>query len=176
MDSSPIGAPAPIQSQQLPVEPSVQFSPSDRIKQLNQIDKASHRPEITSLLTTASAAITTLSSPKPSKSAFKTQSAQYHSSVHSIITQLKRQVYALEQADIPLPAILTSSSGSTAPAGGSNASGGLDIGALNGRSDSVGRKMEEELWKKARDMIEGGAAEEGEKVDLRMDVEVGDGV
>ncbi|KAK6544258.1 hypothetical protein TWF694_000960 [Orbilia ellipsospora] len=170
MESSPIGAPAPIQSQQMPVEPSVHFSPSDRIKQLNQIDK-----EITSLLTTASAAITTLSSPKPSKSTFKTQSAQYHSSVHSIITHLKRQVYALEQADIPLPAILTSSSGSAAPTGGSNAPGGLDIGALNGRSDSVGRKMEEELWKKARDMIEGGSTEEGEKVDLRMDVEVGDG-
>ncbi|KAK6355209.1 hypothetical protein TWF696_004326 [Orbilia brochopaga] len=122
--------------------------------------------EITSLLNTASAAITTLSAPKPSKSAFKTQSAQYHSSVQSIITSLKRQVYALEQADIPLPAILTSS-------GASNpAPGGLDIGALGGRSDAVGRKMDQELWKKAREMVEGESVEGGEKIDLRLDVEI----
>ncbi|EPS38711.1 hypothetical protein H072_7537 [Dactylellina haptotyla CBS 200.50] len=171
MESSPIvvGGLDPSQSQQPSSQPSIQFSPSDRIKQLNQIDK-----EITSLLTTASEAITTLSSPKPSQTTFKAQSTSYHASVQSIITSLKRQIYALEQADIPLPAILTSSSGSSAPAAGSAAAGGLDIGALSGRSDSVGRKMEKELWQKAREMIEAGPSEEGEKLDLRMDVEVGD--
>ncbi|KAF3922098.1 hypothetical protein ABW20_dc0109813 [Dactylellina cionopaga] len=146
MDPSPIGAPA---------EPS--------------------QSKITSLLTTAPAAITTLSSPKPSQSTFKTQSAEYHASVQSIVTALKRQVYALEQADIPLPAVLTSSSGSAAPAGGSGTSGGLDIGALSGRSDSVGKKMEKELWKQAREMVEAENSEP-EKLDLRMDVEVGNTV
>ncbi|KAK6520782.1 hypothetical protein TWF506_001027 [Arthrobotrys conoides] len=164
MESSPLDAPTEPNTQQ-PVE----FSPADRIKQLNQIDK-----EITSLLTTASAAITTLSSPKPSQSTFRTQSAQYHTSVHSIIASLKRQIYALEQADIPLPAVLTSSAGSAPLAAGSGSANGLDIGALSGRSDSVGRKMDQELWKKARDMVEAKKLEEGEKLDLRMDVEVRD--
>ncbi|KAK6536899.1 hypothetical protein TWF281_001108 [Arthrobotrys megalospora] len=166
MESSPLDVPTEPNTQ-----PSVEFSPADRIKQLNKIDK-----EISSLLTTASAAITTLSSPKPSQSTFKTQSAQYHTSVHSIISALKRQIYALEQADIPLPAVLTSPSGSAPPAAGSSTASGLDIGALSGRSDSVGRKMEQELWKKARDMVEAKNLEEGEKLDLRMDVEVGGAV
>ncbi|KAF3171965.1 hypothetical protein TWF106_010512 [Orbilia oligospora] len=166
MESSPLDAPTESNTQQ-PVE----FSPADRIKQLNQIDK-----EITSLLTTASAAITTLSSPKPSQSTFRTQSAQYHSSVHSIISALKRQIYALEQADIPLPAVLTSPAGSAPPAAGSGSASGLDIGALSGRSDSVGRKMDQELWKKAREMVEAKKLEEGEKLDLRIDVEIRDTV
>ncbi|KAK6503441.1 hypothetical protein TWF481_008459 [Arthrobotrys musiformis] len=164
MESSPPDAPTEPNTQQ-PVE----FSPADRIKQLNQIDK-----EISSLLTTASAAITTLSSPKPSQSTFKTQSAQYHSSVHSIVSALKRQIYALEQADIPLPAILTTPAGSAPAAASSSSASGLDIGALSGRSDSVGKKMDQELWKKAREMVEAKNAEDGEKLDLRMDIETKD--
>ncbi|KAF3937007.1 hypothetical protein ABW19_dt0209483 [Dactylella cylindrospora] len=166
LDSSPAdGIQAPAQSSQ---PPSVQFSPSDRIKQLNQIDK-----EITSLLTTASSAITTLSSPTPSQATFKERSEQYHSSVQSIITSLKRQIYALEQADIPLPTVLTSSGGATSSSASAGGQGGLDIGAISGRSDAVGRKMERELWKKAREIVEDGNLEDGEKLDLRMDVETG---
>ncbi|KAK6361262.1 hypothetical protein TWF730_005002 [Orbilia blumenaviensis] len=160
MASSPLDAPTEPNTQ------SSEFTPADRIKQLNKIDQ-----EISSLLTTASAAITTLSSPKPSQSTFRTQSAQYHSSVQSIISALKRQIYALEQADIPLPAVLTSPAGSAPPAAGSSSATGLDIGALSGRSDSVGKKMDQELWKKAREMVEAKQLEEGEKLDLRMDVE-----
>lgn len=82
---------------------------------------------------------------------------------------LKRQIWALEEADI-IPAEKAKAKQKEEPVfkmGGNKASqaaepppveggmGKLDIGWLNSRSGQVGRDMEAELWEKAKVFLEG---------------------
>ncbi len=108
------------------------------------------------------------------KEAFKSSTADYFRLLDSISVRLRRQIFALEEADI-LPAEIdsalagpstTGAAASLAPPGarpGATATtadvpaanmGNLDIGWLNSRSDVVGRTMEAELWAQARDFLE----------------------
>ncbi|KAL7268981.1 hypothetical protein RUND412_008372 [Rhizina undulata] len=132
-----------------------------RIEELNKIDQ-----DIALLLSSAAHAIkalTTASSTSPSvesqKELFTTHSAKYHSLLASITVRLRRQILLLEQADIPAPALTSSSAGVDGKPGGTGATssgvgGGIDVGALNARNDVVGREMEAELWRKAREFTE----------------------
>lgn len=113
------------------------------------------------------------------KTAFTSAASEYFSLLSSIDVQLRRQIYALEEADIisaeaptkesqtssVLPAAfaalgggpsstlssqLSSEKGTTSASG----MGNLDVGWLNSRNDAVGKEMEAELWAKARDFVE----------------------
>jgi hypothetical protein len=102
---------------------------------------------------------------KTQQTAFTNSVAQYFSLLSSIDVRLRRQVYALEEADIIAPepsskdvqtsfastASGTSSGGKSSIYGGQSA---LDVGSLNSRRDSVGKDMEAELWKEARELLE----------------------
>ncbi len=110
------------------------------------------------------------------KTAFTSASSQYFSLLSYIDVRLRRQIYALEEADIifaerPARETLTVS---TAPgsvggistavpptqtaSGKANAAasglGNLDVGWLNSRNDAVGKDMEAELWAKAKTFIQ----------------------
>lgn len=112
------------------------------------------------------------------KKDFKTATAQYFSLLSSVDVRLRRQIYALEEAEI-IPAeapTKESQSTSTVPAAlaaltntlnvpaakqaGTNKNistsgglGALDVGWLNSRNDSVGKDKEAELWSTAKDFI-----------------------
>ena len=105
------------------------------------------------------------------REAFTSSTADYFRLLESISVRLKRQIYALEEADIvpaeieaPIsepPATVSASSlapapprrgGPTLPRGGL---GNLDVSWLNSRADVAGRIMEAELWAKARSLLEG---------------------
>lgn len=102
--------------------------------------------------------------------------AQYFSLLSSIDVRLRRQIYALEEADILSPSssavekvefqppgsqglasALGSSQGTTGASGGKGGSamGVLDVGWLNSRNDSVGKEMEAELWRELEGLVEG---------------------
>lgn len=104
--------------------------------------------------------------------------AQYFSLLSSIDVRLRRQIYALEEADILSPSsavekvekaelllpgsqgsisALGSSQGTTGASGGKGGvgMGGLDVGWLNSRNDSVGKEMEAELWSELEGLVEG---------------------
>lgn len=101
--------------------------------------------------------------------------AQYFSLLSSIDVRLRRQIYALEEADILSPSSsavekvefqLPGNQGSTAALGSSQRSSGaggkggvgmglLDMEWLNSRNDSVGKEMEAELWKELEGLVEG---------------------
>ena len=101
------------------------------------------------------------------KSSFTAATSQYFSLLSSIDVRLRRQVYALEEADIvPAEAATKESQGSQSASGNpsqaskdrastqSSGLGNLDIGWLNSRNDKVGKGMAAELWKQARDLVE----------------------
>ena len=107
--------------------------------------------------------------------------AQYFALLSSIDVRLRRQIYALEEADILSPSfavekvelLLPGSQGSTSALGSSQgttgASGGkgvgmgvLDVGWLNSRNDSVGKEMEAELWKGLEGLLKGVEKKIGE--------------
>lgn len=102
--------------------------------------------------------------------------AQYFSLLSSIDVRLRRQIYALEEADILSPSssavekvelqvpgnqgstsALGSSQGSTGASGGKGGvgMGVLDVEWFNSRNDSVGKEMEAELWKELEGLVEG---------------------
>lgn len=114
------------------------------------------------------------------KAAFTSAASQYFSLLSSIDVRLRRQIYALEEAEI-LAAEPPAKENSAAPAShgifgeavgttalpqatsqttSKNASttasnlGNLDVGWLNSRNDKVGKQMEAELWARARDFVE----------------------
>lgn len=161
-------------------DPVAYNASEERIKELNAIDK-----DIVNLVRTAGMAIKTLTprSRLPSeleagqmdvesrREAFTSSTADYFRLLESISVRLKRQIYALEEADIvpaeieaPIsepPATVSASSlapapprrgGPTLPRGGL---GNLDVSWLNSRADVAGRIMEAELWAKARSLLEG---------------------
>ena len=112
------------------------------------------------------------------KANLQASAAKYFALLSSIDVQLRRQVYALEEAEIisaetsnitkagsALPAALAKMTGEAASAPSSqntsdkttSAAGGLgnlDIGWLNSRSDAVGKEMEAEIWEKAEALLQ----------------------
>ncbi len=175
-------------------EPGNIISRAECIKELNSIDQVRCTSliqmltsnswagqDIVSLIQAAGLAIKTLSpiTPLPHgddqdesqpgniesrKAAFTSSTASYFRLLDSISVRLKRQIYALEEADILPPeneptAADSSGAGQTAVGGrkglAAGGLGNLDISWLNSRSDVVGKRMEAELWTKARAFLEG---------------------
>lgn len=121
---------------------------------------------IGSLLQSAGAAIQVLAnSPAASppslstqKAAFTEHTSNYFSTLSAIEVRLRRQVYALEEAGLVAPGNdRDAKRGRTA---GSDerevvAGGPLDVSWLNARAkDTVGLKMEKELWSRAHALVE----------------------
>ncbi|KAI9668701.1 MAG: hypothetical protein M1829_005314 [Trizodia sp. TS-e1964] len=164
---------------------TITFSAAERIKQLNDVDK-----DIVGLLRTAGQAVKALAgslplsegSPSSSESlqkhkeVFKGAVSSYFSLLDSINAQTRRQIYALEEADI-IPADVATTTGSVMPAalaamsgaaatgepGGIEAKdpsvclaslGNLDVGWLNSRGNAVENDMEAEIWSKIRKVLE----------------------
>lgn len=131
------------------------------------------------------------------KKDFTTAASQYFALLSSVDVRLRRQIYALEEAEIipaeaatkEQPTNLTAPPGSgahpnvanplatkQAAASKSASTGGglgaLDIGWLNSRNDNVGKEMEAELWEKAKNFVKSLEEEEksqDEDIDLFFD-------
>ncbi|PGH07213.1 hypothetical protein AJ79_06317 [Helicocarpus griseus UAMH5409] len=148
-------------------EPDHIFTPADRIRQLNEIDK-----DVTKLLNAAGVAISSLtnSSVPPAgeqssnelpkidgtleshQAAFKAASSQYFALLSSIDVRLRRQVYALEEASIIKPESAETVGGTVTTTAAAATAGGvnpLDTSWLNSRKDTVGKDKEAELWAEA---------------------------
>lgn len=147
------------------VGPGQSFTPTDRITELNDIDRS-----ISTLLSSASEAIGVLSNTASSdgtisevksfgsvQKAFKEAASTYFSTLSSIEVRLRRQVYALEEAGLieqgdekdARRGRLTGAD-NTAKRGG----GPLDTSWLNAHAtDKVGKGMERELLSQARDFV-----------------------
>jgi hypothetical protein len=143
------------------------FTPAARIAELNDIDRS-----VSTLLSAASDAIAILSS-SPStekheavlrnatsaRAAFSTAAETYFSTLSSIEVRLRRQVYALEEAELIRPGDEKDARRGRA-AGGDNSlarvgGGPLDPSWLNARaSDQVGVGMKKELLAQAREWVE----------------------
>ena len=122
---------------------------------------------VAKLLRSAGEAIQALTGEKPSesgskptdderKSAFTQVTAQYFILLSSVDVNIRRQIYALEEAKIITAADSASKEGSAkerAAVEESGNLGGLDVGWLNSRNDKVGKEMEAELWEKARSLL-----------------------
>ena len=114
------------------------------------------------------------------KPAFIDATSQYFSLLSSIDVNLRRQIYALEEADIITADVASKDSqtnvnsavaGEKAARIGSGL-GNFDVGWLNSRNDKVGKEMEAELWSKAREMVsrlEERRDKENEDVDMEHD-------
>ena len=110
------------------------------------------------------------------KDVFQTATSQYFTLLSSVDVNIRRQIYALEEADIlpaeaiskELPTSLAvspaaqinppnaSSSRIGGKTGGLITGGGLgnlDVGWLNSRNDNVGKEMNAELWEEAQSFI-----------------------
>jgi len=143
------------------------LTPSDRIAELNEIDHS-----IATLLSAASDAIAVLSnhsvssahehalnSPAAARDAFTKATETYFSTLSSIEVRLRRQVYALEEANLIKPGDERDSRRGRALGGDSGISrvggGPLDPSWLNARaSDKVGAGMKRELLAQARTFVE----------------------
>ncbi|KAJ9617740.1 uncharacterized protein PV06_01666 [Exophiala oligosperma] len=154
-----LDAPAPAEASR--------FSPADRIAELNEIDTS-----IATLLSAASEAIGILSNqptseaqakalqnPEAARSAFTTAADTYFSTLSSIEVRLRRQVYALEEANLIRPGDERDSRRGRAIGGDSSLTkvggGPLDPSWLNARaSDKVGAGMKRELLSRAREFVE----------------------
>ena len=110
------------------------------------------------------------------KGSFTATTTQYFTLLSSVDVNLRRQLYALEEADI-LPAEAVSNKPTTNLAvpsavqahpqnpslprvGGGNKGvitggglGNLDVGWLNSRNDNVGKEMKSELWREAETFV-----------------------
>ncbi|OJD22491.1 hypothetical protein ACJ73_06157 [Blastomyces percursus] len=149
-----------------PQEPDDVFTPTDRIRQLNDIDK-----DVTKLLNAAGVAISSLTTNSSSiaagqkssdlpkidgtleshQAAFKAASSQYFALLSSIDVRLRREVYALEEASIVKPESAETAGGGTTTTAAASSGGvnSLDSSWLNSRKDTVGKDKEAELWAEA---------------------------
>ena len=94
------------------------------------------------------------------KQAFTTATSGYFRTLSTIDVNLRRQIYALEEASIiPVSSAregtTSNEAGRDKDARGPGAMGKLDIGLLNSRTDKVGKDMEAELWAQAHDLMDG---------------------
>ena len=150
-----------------PAAQQISFTPADRIAELNEIDRS-----ISTLLSAASDAVGILSSsatselqekalrsPASTRTAFTAAAATYFSTLSFIEVRLRRQVYALEEADLIRQGderdarrgrSLGNDSGMARVGGGP-----LDPSWLNARaSDKVGVGKKRELLAQAREFVE----------------------
>jgi hypothetical protein len=113
------------------------------------------------------------------KQNFRQAASQYFSLLSAVDVRLRRQIYALEEAEIippdappkEQPVSLTVPSAFAAfgnesaalsakqmalskTAGGGGGLGSLDVGWLNSRNDDVGKEMEAGLWAEAEEFLE----------------------
>lgn len=92
------------------------------------------------------------------KIAFTEHTSAYFSTLSAIEVRLRRQVYALEEAGLIAPG--NERDAKRGRAAGSDereivAGGPLDVSWLNARAkDTVGLKMEKDLWSEARAFVE----------------------
>lgn len=110
------------------------------------------------------------------RESFTAATSQYFTLLSSVDVNLRRQIYALEEADIlPAEAVTketptslavpsavqgTSPNASLLRTGGGNKGvvtggglGSLDVGWLNSRNDNVGKEMRAELWREAERFV-----------------------
>ncbi|EXJ93543.1 hypothetical protein A1O1_01935 [Capronia coronata CBS 617.96] len=150
--------------------PSASFTPASRIAELNQIDQS-----ISTLLSAASDAVSILSNTPASetlrqdlrtaesaRSAFTAAAEAYFSNLSSIEVRLRRQVYALEEAELIRPGNERDTRRGRTLGGDSElprvGGGPLDPSWLNARAtDKVGASMRQELLAQARDFVERAA-------------------
>jgi hypothetical protein len=101
------------------------------------------------------------------KTQFKEATARYFTLLSSIDVRLRRQVYALEEADVLAPELAARAGDTTSAGAGAGAGVGttatatgdgegdpLDISWLNSRKDTVGMDKEAELWAAASELVE----------------------
>ncbi|KAI9724882.1 MAG: hypothetical protein M1812_000158 [Candelaria pacifica] len=163
------------------------FTPAERIKQLIEVDR-----DVVNLLRSAGSAVKALTNEgalstetfeqpagiETHKAKFRASAADYFALLSSIDVRLRRQIYALEEADIistetpkdsqtslAVPAAFAALGGGAASATPSQTAsekatsavgglGSLDVGWLNSRSDTVGKEMEAEIWEKAKNFLQ----------------------
>ena len=110
------------------------------------------------------------------KDSFQTATSQYFTLLSSVDVNLRRQIYALEEADIlpaeaiskelptslavPPAAQINPPNATSSRIGGKprglitgGGLGNLDVGWLNSRNDNVGKEMNAELWEEAQSFI-----------------------
>ena len=96
------------------------------------------------------------------RAAFETATSRYFSLLSSVDVNIRRQIWALEEANIIAPAPSEKDKdGSVAKektAADAASLGNLDVGWLNSRNDKVGKEMEAELWEKARSLMAGAVS------------------
>ena len=124
------------------------------------------RKDIATLLKHAGVAIKTMTNETPDgekdsrsleekKEAFNAAVSSYFSTLSSVDVNLRRQIYALEDADI-IPRDIINAAGQIdnrrPPAVPSM--GSLDVSWLNSRKDRVAKRKEAELWKEARELVD----------------------
>lgn len=106
----------------------------------------------------------TLPSDTEARAAFETATSQYFSLLSSVDVNIRRQIWALEEANIIAPALEKDKEGRIGKektAADAASLGNLDVGWLNSRNDKVGKEMEAELWEKARLLMATVGAREG---------------
>lgn len=165
------------------------FTPAARVVELNEIDRS-----VSTLLSAASDAVGILSNfpssetqesalknPASARAAFTAAAETYFSTLSSIEVRLRRQVYALEEAELIRPGddrdtrrgrTLGGDSGMTRVGGGP-----LDPSWLNARaSDKVESGMKKELLAQARRFVEraDGDAQHADKNDSTTIKDKGD--
>lgn len=78
------------------------------------------------------------------KKTFAKATSDYFGALSYVDIHLRREIYALEEANI-IPADIPKDTGAT---------GNLDIGWLNSRNDKVGTDMRAELWSQAKEILD----------------------
>ncbi|KIW79488.1 hypothetical protein Z517_06100 [Fonsecaea pedrosoi CBS 271.37] len=149
------------------------FTPATRIAELNEIDRS-----ISTLLSAASDAVgilsnspnsgkqeTALRSSVNAREAFSAAAESYFSTLSSIEVRLRRQVYALEEADLIRSGDDRDTRRGRATGGDSNLTrvggGPLDPSWLNARaSDAVELGMKQELLTQAKEFMKQAEREE----------------
>lgn len=154
------------------------ISPADRIRELATINA-----EVTAMLQSAGHAINALT-PRPvsednatpslddRKEAFTHHTEAYYTGLQSIVAQLRRQAYALEEAGIIAPeaSSITATTQQQRPGAPATAPdsqritnaglGNLDVGWLNSRGNKVGAEKENELVDEAKKLLQDVLARE----------------
>ncbi|KAL8705768.1 MAG: hypothetical protein Q9201_001114 [Fulgogasparrea decipioides] len=172
-------------SKMAPTVEKSELSAADRIAQLNSIDR-----DVAQLLHSAGLAIKTLTSSaleadesqgnqnqdiEQRKENFAAASGQYFSLLSSIDVRLRRQISALEAAEI-IPSATTAKESQISPQTLSKATpmsnnllpqpavsskdtvtngglGNLDVSWLNSRNNKIEEEMEAELWEEALELV-----------------------
>lgn len=159
------------------------FAPEDRIRQLNNIDKVcnmtSPKPShsnltqlVSDMIESAGKAIQALANASPNastleehQSIFSDAVSQYFGLLSSVDVQLRRQIYALQEAGLIPEASSKDPQGASFPSVARDktstisigdmvgVTSPLDISWLNSRNDAVGGAIRKELWTDFRHFV-----------------------